>query len=51
MQAGSAGLSFIWAYFRLPECKDTSFREVDILLERRVPARKFKATVVTEADE
>ena len=41
----------IWAYFRLPECKGRSYRELDILFERRIPARKFKETIVDEEDE
>ncbi|RSH76957.1 uncharacterized protein EHS24_003895 [Apiotrichum porosum] len=49
--AGSAGLAFVWAYFRLPETKGRSFRELDILFERRVPSRKFKETVIQETDE
>ncbi|ORX34802.1 alpha-glucoside:hydrogen symporter [Kockovaella imperatae] len=47
---GSCLLSLIWAYFRLPECKGRSYRELDILFERKVPARKF-ATTVIEAEE
>jgi SP family general alpha glucoside:H+ symporter-like MFS transporter len=30
----------------LPELKHRSFREIDILFNRRVPARKFKSTVI-----
>jgi len=56
----------IWCYFRLPEMKDRSYRELDILFvgsllhrggqltvqERRVPARKFKTTIIEpEADD
>lgn len=44
-------LMFIWAYFRLPECKGRSYRELDILFERRIPARKFKETIVEEEDD
>ena len=36
----------IWTYFRLPECKGRTYRELDILFERRVPAKKFVATQV-----
>lgn len=49
---GATGLATaIWAYFRLPECKGRSYRELDILFARRVPARKFRLTVVDEEDE
>lgn len=41
----------VWAYFRLPEMKGRTYRELDILFERGVPARKFKETVVSEQDE
>ncbi|KAJ5815144.1 sugar transporter [Penicillium riverlandense] len=40
-----AGLSFICAlycFFCLPETKDRTFEELDILFERKVPTRKFK---------
>ncbi|OCF39724.1 MFS transporter, SP family, general alpha glucoside:H+ symporter [Kwoniella heveanensis CBS 569] len=49
---GSAALITLWAYFRLPECKGRSYRELDLLFERRVSARQFKTTVVDkEAEE
>ncbi len=50
-QFGSSLLTLIWAYFRLPETKGRSFRELDILFERGVSARKFKETPISEADE
>ncbi|OCF30890.1 MFS transporter, SP family, general alpha glucoside:H+ symporter [Kwoniella heveanensis CBS 569] len=48
---GTCFVAFLWAYFRLPEFKGRSFRELDILFERNVPARKFKSTQVSEEDE
>lgn len=36
----------IWCWFRLPETKDRSFGEIDIMFDNRVPARKFKYTRV-----
>lgn len=36
----------IWCYFRLPETKDRSFGEIDLLFEHKVPARKWKSTKV-----
>lgn len=44
----SAALTFAWAYFRLPECKGRTYRELDVLFERRVSARKFKETEAHE---
>lgn len=41
-------MAFIWAYFRLPEFKGRSFRELDVLFERGISARKFKDTEVLE---
>ncbi|SPO03156.1 probable alpha-glucoside transport protein [Cephalotrichum gorgonifer] len=38
---GTAFLVFIWAFFRLPETKDRTFEELDILFAKRVSARKF----------
>ena len=44
--AGTNLLCNIWCWFRLPETKNRSFGEIDILFENRVPARKFKYTQV-----
>lgn len=41
-------LCFLWAWFRLPETKARSYYELDILFERRTPARKFKHTEVEQ---
>jgi len=41
--AGSTALCLVWAYFRLPETKDATFAELDLLYERGVPARRFAA--------
>lgn len=48
--AGTAFICWIYAYFCLPELKHRSYREVDILFNRRVPARKFKTTVIDVRD-
>ena len=50
--------AFIWgsctlvmsiaAYFGLPELKGRTYRELDILFQRRVPARKFSTTEIEE---
>jgi SP family general alpha glucoside:H+ symporter-like MFS transporter len=52
--------SYIWgstavvcwgmAFFFLPELKHRSYRESDILFARKVPARKFKTTIVDVND-
>ncbi|KAL7424685.1 hypothetical protein Q5752_000369 [Cryptotrichosporon argae] len=42
--AGTNLLCLIWCWFRLPETKDRSFGEIDVLFENHVPARKFKYT-------
>jgi hypothetical protein len=44
--AGTNLLCLVWCWFRLPETKDRSFGEIDLLFENRVPARKFKYTKV-----
>lgn len=47
---GTAVICFVSAYFFLPELKDRSYRETDILFKRKVPARKFKSTVIGVRD-
>lgn len=61
--AGSGALCAVWVWFRLPETKGRSFRELgkcqldcniltaDILFERGVPARKFASTYIDPNDE
>lgn len=39
------GLSLLcgtWAFFRLPETKNRTYEELDIMFERRVPTKQFK---------
>lgn len=56
---GTALLTFIWAYFRLPETKGRTYEELDILFARKISARKFASEnvdayethVVTEVAE
>ncbi|RDW68173.1 hypothetical protein BP6252_09569 [Coleophoma cylindrospora] len=49
---GTAFVCMVAAYFWLPELKGRSYREIDILFQRRVPARDFEKTVIdaTEND-
>jgi SP family general alpha glucoside:H+ symporter-like MFS transporter len=42
----TAVLSFIWAFFRLPEPQGRTYAELDILFATKVPARKFASTSV-----
>lgn len=44
--AGSCFLSLVWTYFRLPEPKNRTYAELDILFERKIAASKFSKTVV-----
>ena len=43
---GTCFLCVVWIFFRLPEPKGRSYGELDILFERKIPARKFKHTKV-----
>ncbi|KIW16535.1 hypothetical protein PV08_06590, partial [Exophiala spinifera] len=49
--AGSCLLCFIWTYFRLPEPKGRTYRELDILFALDTPARKFAGTVIEAVSE
>lgn len=40
---GTALPTLIWSYFRLPETKDRTYEELDILFEKRIAARKFSS--------
>lgn len=44
--AGTCFLSAIWVFFRLPEPKDRTYAQLDLLFEQKVPARKFASTKV-----
>ena len=46
--AGVCAVCFTWCYFRLPEPKDRSYDELNALFEKRVSARKFAKTDVSE---
>lgn len=56
---GKAGFLFgaisivclVWCYFRLPESRNRTYEELDILFQRHVPARQFKNyDLLAEAD-
>ncbi|KAG8938943.1 hypothetical protein FRC04_007229 [Tulasnella sp. 424] len=44
----SAGLSTLYCYLRLPETKNRSYGELDLLFEHKVPAWRFKSTKVDQ---
>jgi SP family general alpha glucoside:H+ symporter-like MFS transporter len=44
---GTALVSVIWVYFRVPETAHRTFEELDWLFEKGVPARKFRSTVAS----
>ena len=46
----TAVVCWVAAYFFLPELKHRSYREIDILFHRRVPARQFKNTLIDVKD-
>lgn len=49
---GATGfVCFVLAYFYLPEMKNRSYREIDILFHRKVPARQWKKTVIEATDD
>jgi len=49
--AGTGFFCFVVAYFFLPEMKNRSYREIDILFNRRVPARQWSKTVIDANDD
>ncbi|KAK0718049.1 general substrate transporter [Lasiosphaeria miniovina] len=49
--ASTGFVCFLLAWIYLPEMKGRSYREIDILFNRKVPARKWKQTVVHIGDD
>lgn len=49
--AGTAFFCTVLSWFFIPEMKDRSFREIDILFRRHVPARKWTQTIVDVQDD
>ncbi|RYC61164.1 hypothetical protein CHU98_g5047 [Xylaria longipes] len=39
---GLGALCLVWSYFRVPETKGRTFEELDVLFDKKVPAREFK---------
>jgi SP family general alpha glucoside:H+ symporter-like MFS transporter len=48
---GTSLFVFITVYFGLPEMKGRSYRELDVLFHKGVPARKFRETKVDDMEE
>ncbi|RVX71676.1 hypothetical protein B0A52_03860 [Exophiala mesophila] len=44
--AGTSACVTLWGYFRLPETKDRTYEELDMLFAKRIKARKFRETTV-----
>ncbi|CAK1363638.1 General alpha-glucoside permease [Cercospora beticola] len=44
--AGTSAIFFVWTYFRLPETKDRSYEELNILFQEGFSARKFSKVIV-----
>jgi SP family general alpha glucoside:H+ symporter-like MFS transporter len=49
--AGTGFVCLVMAFIWLPEMKDRSYREIDILFKRKVQARKWKKTVIDVHDD
>ena len=47
---GTAVVCWLMAFFFLPELKHRSYRESDILFNRKIAARKFKSTIIDVKD-
>lgn len=48
--AGTCALVLVYHFFRLPEPTGRTFAEMDLLFERRIPARQFKHATVNAFD-
>lgn len=48
---GTCAMLFIVSYLGLPELKDRSYREIDILFHRKVSSRKFASTKLEITDD
>ncbi|KAH8807310.1 general substrate transporter [Xylogone sp. PMI_703] len=48
---GTCFITFVWAYFRLPETWNRPYEELDILFSQNIPARKFASTIVDPIED
>lgn len=46
---GLAAICFVWAYFRVPESGNRTYEELDILFDKKVPARMFASYQIDDA--
>ena len=46
--AGLTAVLAVFMFFMLPECKDRTYAELDVLFENKVSARKFHKTNVDQ---
>lgn len=44
--AGTAACVAVWSFFRLPETRNRTYEELDMLFHKKISARKFKSTHV-----
>lgn len=48
----TSAICWVMAYFYIPEMKGRSYREIDIMFNRKIPARQWRDTTIDiEADE
>ena len=50
-RGGTAFVCLAVAWWGLPEMKNRSYREIDIMFKRLIPARKWKETVIDVNDD
>ncbi len=48
---GTGFLTLVWAFFRMPETKNRSFEELDLMFAAKLPTRAFKNWEVDAYDE
>lgn len=51
LYGGISVFSLTWCIFRLPETKGRTYEELDVMFERKVPARQFKTYVIEDLSE
>ena len=51
MWAGTALICLVLSYFYIPEMKGRSYREIDIMFNRKIPARQWKKTTIDMHDD
>jgi SP family general alpha glucoside:H+ symporter-like MFS transporter len=49
--AGTALICLVLSYFYIPEMKGRSYREIDIMFNRKIPARQWKKTTIDMHDD